>query len=193
MNKNILIALSLVFGSMILMAGIQNPQNPAANTTMVTTTNTQTFSATQTFSNLNVNGPNMNVSSGTTVTNSGTIILNGSSTYTAGTTVGFYNQTFQVGALTSTTPLYLNLTNQCYQTVALTNNATLASTNRAAGRGITLKLLASGADRSLVFPAWVFIGSAPSTNISSGKIGLLSVQFFGTNETDGVAAFSVQP
>jgi hypothetical protein len=157
--------------------GSTNPVNPGSSNASTNSSN-QAWSGTNTF-----NGPS---------TFNGAVTQNSTVTYGSGASASFYNQSFQVGTLTSTTPLYLNLTNQVYQTVTLTNNATLASTNRAAGRGVTLRLIASGADRSVVFPAWVFIGTS-STNIASGKTAILSVQFFGTNETDGVAAISVQP
>ncbi len=114
-------------------------------------------------------------------------------TFASGTSVNMYNESFQVGALTSTTPLYLNLTNQNYQTVSLTNDVTFATTNRAAGRMVSLKILAVGGDRALTFPAWKFLGSAAPTNITSGKTAILSVTLFGASETNGVAAYAVEP
>ena len=79
-----------------------------------------------------------------------------------------------------------------YRTISLSGNLTLATSNRAAGRTLVLRLISDGTQRTLTFPAgWVFVGSRPA-NISASKSGILSLSFFGTADTDCIAAWGVQ-
>jgi hypothetical protein len=78
------------------------------------------------------------------------------------------------------------------RTISLTGNLSLTSANRAAGRSVTLRIIADGTQRTLTFSSgWVFIGSKPA-NIAASKTGVLSLTFFGTDSTDAVAAWGVQ-
>lgn len=78
------------------------------------------------------------------------------------------------------------------RTISLTGNLSLTSINRAAGRSVTLRIIADGTQRTLTFPSgWVFIGSKPA-NIAASKTGVLSLTFFGNASTDAVAAWGVQ-
>lgn len=78
------------------------------------------------------------------------------------------------------------------RTISLTGNLSLTSINRAAGRSVTLRLIADSTQRTLTFPSgWVFIGTKPA-NIAASKTGVLSLTFFGTASTDAVAAWGVQ-
>ena len=78
------------------------------------------------------------------------------------------------------------------RTISLTGNLSLTSVNRAAGRSVSLRIIADGTQRTLTFPSgWVFIGSKPA-NIAASKTGVLSLTFFGTASTDAVAAWGVQ-
>lgn len=79
-----------------------------------------------------------------------------------------------------------------YQTISLTGNITFTTSNRASGRTVTIRLICDATQRSLTFPAgWVFIGTKPS-NIAASKTAVLSLSFFGTADTDCVAAYGVQ-
>ena len=80
-----------------------------------------------------------------------------------------------------------------YQTVALSGGITFTTSNRAAGRSVTLRLSAGGSSRSLAFPSWVFVGSAAPASLASGKVGVLSVTFFDTTDAGAVAAWAAQP
>jgi hypothetical protein len=78
------------------------------------------------------------------------------------------------------------------RTISLTGNLSLTSINRAAGRSVTLRLIADSTQRTLTFPSgWVFVGTKPA-NIAASKTGVLSLTFFGTASTDAVAAWGVQ-
>jgi hypothetical protein len=79
-----------------------------------------------------------------------------------------------------------------FRTISLTGNLSLTASNRAAGRTVTLRLVCDGTLRTLTVPAgWVFLGSKPA-NIAASKTGVLSLTFFGTADTDCVAAYGVQ-
>lgn len=80
-----------------------------------------------------------------------------------------------------------------YRTISLAGDLELTTANRAAGRTLVLRLIADGTERTLTFPVgWdVFIGTKPAT-IAASKTGVLSLTFFGTADTDCVAAWGVQ-
>lgn len=79
-----------------------------------------------------------------------------------------------------------------YRTISLTGNLTFTTSNRGTGRTVVLRLICDATQRTLTFPAgWVFVGTKPA-NIAASKTGVLSLSFFGTADTDCVAAWSVQ-
>jgi hypothetical protein len=77
------------------------------------------------------------------------------------------------------------------RTLALTGDITFTTSNRAAGRGIKIKILADGSTRNFTFPAWIFLGTAP-TSIAANKTAILSIQAYSTTDASIVAAYSVQ-
>lgn len=116
-------------------------------------------------------------------------------TWDSGTlTIGF-DRTLAVGTTTyaATVTLDMATLNGLYRTITLTGNVTFASSNRAAGRSVTLRLLPDASARTLTFPAgWVFLGTTPTT-LAANKTAVLSITFFGTADTDAVCAYAVQP
>jgi hypothetical protein len=81
---------------------------------------------------------------------------------------------------------------QQYRTISLTGALTFTTSNRAAGRMMSLRLICDATGRALTFPAgWVFVGTKPST-IAASKVAVLSLTFYGTADTDCIAAYSVQ-
>jgi hypothetical protein len=79
-----------------------------------------------------------------------------------------------------------------YRTISLTGNLTFTTSNRASGRQVTIRLICDATQRTLTFPAgWVFLGVKPSA-IAASKTAVLSLTFFGTADTDCVAAYGVQ-
>lgn len=78
------------------------------------------------------------------------------------------------------------------RTISLTGNLTFTTSNRANGRQVAIRLICDGTNRTLTFPAgWIFIGNKPA-NISASKVGVLSLTFFGSADSDCVAAWGVQ-
>jgi hypothetical protein len=94
---------------------------------------------------------------------------------------------------TGTVNLDMAALNGTYQTITLTGNVTFTTSNRAAGRSVTLRLVEGGtASRDVTFPAgWVFVGTAPPAAIDD-ELAIVTVTFFGTADTDAVAAAAVQ-
>lgn len=79
-----------------------------------------------------------------------------------------------------------------YRTITLTGNITFTTSNRAAGRTVVIRLLPGASERTLTFPAdWVFVSVIPTT-IAANKTAILSLTFFGTNNSDCIATYSVQ-
>jgi hypothetical protein len=106
----------------------------------------------------------------------------------------FAPETTAVAALTPTTgtvDLDLATVNGKYLTHSLSGNPTYTSSNRAAGKTVTIKVIAGGGTRTLSFPSWVFVGTEP-TDIASGKTGILTVTWFDTTDAGAVAAWAVE-
>ncbi len=79
-------------------------------------------------------------------------------------------------------------------TLSLTGDVTFTTSNRAAGRGKVVRIICDATPRNLTFPAgWVFLGSATPTAIAASKTAILSITFWGANDTDAVVAWAVQP
>lgn len=89
----------------------------------------------------------------------------------------------------ATTNLDFNLA--AYRTLALTGDVTFTTSNLAAGKTSTVKILCDATPRTFTFPAWKFMGTAP-TGIAANKTGILSVTPFGAVDTDCVAAYAVE-
>lgn len=81
-----------------------------------------------------------------------------------------------------------------FKTWTLTGNVTFTTSNLAAGKSITIRLLASGGTRTLTFPGtWIFIGASAPASLASGKYAVLTLTSLGTTDADVVAAYSAQP
>jgi hypothetical protein len=79
-----------------------------------------------------------------------------------------------------------------YRTISLTGDLTLTTSNLATGRTVVIRIIADASQRTLTFPAdWKFLGTKPA-NIAASKTGVLSLTFFGTLDSDCVAAWGVQ-
>jgi hypothetical protein len=110
------------------------------------------------------------------------------------TQAGALPVTFNSNTITyaATVDLDMSALNGTYRTISLLGNLTLTTSNRAAGRSVVLRLICDATQRTLTFPAgWVFVGTKPA-NIAASKTAVLSLSFFGTADTDGVAAYAVQ-
>jgi hypothetical protein len=106
----------------------------------------------------------------------------------------FLPTTFTASAITygATVDLDMAALAGGYRTISLTGALTFSTSNRASGRQVTLRLVCDSTARALTFPAgWVFVGTKPST-IAASKTAVLSLTFFGTADTDCIAAYGVQ-
>lgn len=104
----------------------------------------------------------------------------------------------QVAALTPTTgtvDLDLAVVNGLFLTHgALTGNITYTSSNRGAGRTVIIRIVNGGTLRTFTFPSgWVFLGAAKPASIAASKTAVLSVTWYGTADSDAVAAYAVEP
>ena len=104
---------------------------------------------------------------------------------------------FTVAAVATTTgAISLDLAADYWQTVGLTGAPTFATTNRAAGRTIKLRIDAGGANRALSFNAgWRWLGTSYAAGVTllNTKIAVLTLICFGANESDVVAVYEVEP
>ena len=81
-----------------------------------------------------------------------------------------------------------------FQTLTLTGNVTFTTSNRAAGRSRTVRIIGDTSLRTFTFPAgWTFVGAAAPASIAANKDAVLTITAFGTADTDVVAAFAVEP
>ena len=111
------------------------------------------------------------------------------STSSAGLRPALAFDTITYGA---TTDLDLSALNGAYKSISLTGNITFTTSNRANGRTLVLRVICDSTQRTLTFPSgWVFVGTKPA-NIAASKTGVLSLTFFGTADSDCVAAWGVQ-
>ncbi len=77
-------------------------------------------------------------------------------------------------------------------TGALTGNITFATSNWAAGRSVTVRVVNGSTLRTLTFPSgWKFVGAKPA-DIAASKVGVLTITAFGTADSDVVAAWAVE-
>lgn len=95
---------------------------------------------------------------------------------------------FTPSTLGTTGTINIDFAGDTYRTqAALTGDITYTGSNYANGRGVTIRVINGGTQRSLTFPAgWRFVGAKPA-NIAANKIGVLTLAAFGTNEADVVA------
>lgn len=73
-----------------------------------------------------------------------------------------------------------------------THNITFTTANLQTGRSVIVKILASGSDRNLTFPAWVFIGAAAPASLASGKTAVLSLLSTTSADAGVIAAYSAE-
>ena len=124
-----------------------------------------------------------------------TQVAAGDHTHTAAA-VGAAPATRTVGTslgTTGTVNLDMSTLHGTIQTVTLTGNVTFTTSNRAAGREVTLVLAAGGSSRTLAWPSWLAVGAALPTSLASGKTLVVSVTCTDTTDAATIAASAVQP
>lgn len=127
--------------------------------------------------------------------NSGTDYDTGWTTVTSAT-VGAAPATPTVGAnlgTSGTVNLDAEALNGTYQVIDLAGAVTFTTSNRAAGRTVTLRLAAGASARTLTFPAWTFVGGPTPASLAASKVAVLTVTFFDGTDAAAVAAWAAQP
>lgn len=94
---------------------------------------------------------------------------------------------------TGTVNLDLSTLNDTIQTITLSGNITFTTSNRAAGRRVTLLITSDASIRTFTFPSWIFVGGAAPANIAASKTALLEVICPSTTDAATVARYAVQP
>lgn len=73
--------------------------------------------------------------------------------------------------------------------LALTGNVTFVTSNLASNRTYRVRITGTSTNATPTFPAWNFLGGAPST-ITASKVGMLSLEAWGTTDASVVAAYA---
>lgn len=80
------------------------------------------------------------------------------------------------------------------RTATLSTHTTLATSNLAAGRRLSIYLFAGASLRNLTFPVgWTFLGAAAPASIAANKVGRLDLFSTGFSDTNVIAQWTVQP
>jgi hypothetical protein len=81
-----------------------------------------------------------------------------------------------------------------FETVTLAGAIEFTTSNLAAGRSKTVRIIGGGSSRALAFPAgWTFVGAAAPTALAANKVGVLTMTSFSTTDFDVVAAYAAKP
>ena len=83
--------------------------------------------------------------------------------------------------------------NDTIQWITATGALTFTTSNRAAGREVTLVIAAGGSSRTLTWPSWLAVGAALPTSLAAGKTLVATVTFMDTTDAAAIAAAAVQP
>lgn len=105
--------------------------------------------------------------------------------------VPYYAATPSTLTYAATTTVDFSTASATMQTLTLTGNVTLATSNLAAGRCKVLRIVGDGSERTLTFPAWKFMGTAP-TVIAASKTARMNLESWGTADASVVAVYSVE-
>jgi hypothetical protein len=97
------------------------------------------------------------------------------------------------GTLAYAATVNIDFNGEAFQTVTLAGNITFTTSNRAAGKAVSVRVICDGSSRNFTFPSWVFIGAAAPASINASKTAILSLTCFDANDTGVIAAYSEQP
>jgi hypothetical protein len=77
------------------------------------------------------------------------------------------------------------------KSVALTGDITFTTSNVAAARNVSVRVIGDTVSRNLVFPAgWTWLGGAAPTVLEANKVAILSIAAFGATDSTIVASWS---
>jgi hypothetical protein len=101
---------------------------------------------------------------------------------------------FTLSSPSYSSTLNLDFTAADFFTVTLAGNITFTTSNLAAARCVSVRIVGDGSIRNLTFPGtWTFIGSAAPTALAASKTAILSLTSFSTTDANVIAAYAVQP
>ena len=78
------------------------------------------------------------------------------------------------------------------QKIVATGDLTFTTSNRSAGREVTVLIGSGGSTRTLTWPSWLAVGGSLPTSLTSGKSLVVSVTFVDTTDASAIAAAAVQ-
>jgi hypothetical protein len=106
-------------------------------------------------------------------------------------TTAIENATLSV-TTAATDSIALDFTNDGLVNRTAVGTISVTGSNYTAGKSVTLRVIASGDDRDISFPAdWTFVSFKP-TSVADGKTGVLAVTCFGNTALGAVAAWAVE-
>lgn len=123
-------------------------------------------------------------------------VLNGSANLTYSEATGLTsakNVVINQSTLTYAAITDIDFTGDGVKQVALTGDIEFTTSNRAAGRQITIDITCDGTPRNFVFPAWKFVGAAAPASIAANKVAILTLYCTGAADTDIRAAYAEEP
>lgn len=74
----------------------------------------------------------------------------------------------------------------------LTGTITISTSSRAAGRELSIRFHADASNRTLNFPAWIWLGGVAPTTLAAGKYAILSLHCWDTTDAGTTASWAVQ-
>lgn len=83
--------------------------------------------------------------------------------------------------------------NELVTMAAMTGNVTFTTSNLAAGRTKTIRIIGGASAYTFTFPAWKFIGAAAPASLAIGKYAVLTLTSISTTDAEVVAAYAVEP
>ena len=108
--------------------------------------------------------------------------------------VGAFASLFSESTLTYANPATIDFSSDDFRTVTLTGDIVFQSSNLAAGKCISVRIIGDGSDRAIGFPGtWIFVGSAAPTTLAAGKTAILSATSFSNTDANVIAAYSAEP
>lgn len=106
----------------------------------------------------------------------------------------FANVQITHGTLSYDASVVLDFDGNGFQTVTLTGVIEFTTSNLAAGRSKTVRIIGDSSERALTFPAgWTFVGAAAPATLAANKDAVLTLTSFGTTDANVVAAYAVEP
>jgi hypothetical protein len=106
----------------------------------------------------------------------------------------FSNVQITPSTLTYAATTTIDFSNDGLKTVTLSGNITFATSNLAAGRSVTVRIIGDGSSRTLTFPGtWTFVGAAAPASLAASKTAILTLTSFSTTDANVVAAYAAAP